>query len=178
MEIPTTREIVSDVNRISAAIRRAGGTNVFLRFLIDPGEAHSWDNYLERFLNPQDRQRLDGFKPGCHDFELYPDLDVADPDIVMEKTRFSAFIPGTCDLHDYLTKRGIDTLIITGTATNGCCESTARDAMQMNYRVIFVSDCNAAVTDGEHNTTLNNMVVNFADVMTADEIIDTFELSA
>jgi ureidoacrylate peracid hydrolase len=70
-----------------------------------------------------------------------------------------------------LQARGIDTLIITGTATNVCCESTARDAMQMNYKIIFVADGNAALTDAEHNATLNNMVALFADVMTTDELV-------
>jgi len=33
---------------------------------------------------------------------------------------------------------------ITGTLTNCCCESTARDAMQLNYRVLIPADANAA----------------------------------
>jgi ureidoacrylate peracid hydrolase len=44
--------------------------------------------------------------------------------------------------------------------------------MQMNYKVIFVADGNAALTDAEHNATLNNMVTLFADVMTADEVVE------
>jgi ureidoacrylate peracid hydrolase len=42
--------------------------------------------------------------------------------------------------------------------------------MQMNYKVIFVADGNAALTDAEHNATLNNMVTLFADVMTTNEV--------
>ncbi len=61
-------------------------------------------------------------------------------------------------------------MIITGTVTNVCCESTARDAMMMNYKVVFVSDGNAAFTDAEHNATLGNMAMLFADVMTTDEV--------
>ena len=62
-----------------------------------------------------------------------------------------------------------------GTATNVCCESTARDTMQMNYKVIFVADGNAALTDAEHNATLNNMVTLFADVMTTDEVVGVLD---
>ncbi len=83
-------------------------------------------------------------------------------DSIVDKTRFDAFVPGSSDLHDILEARGIDTLIITGTATNVCCESTARDTMQMNYKVIFVADANATNTDAEHNATLNNLVRLFA----------------
>ena len=92
-------------------------------------------------------------------------------DWIVDKTRFSAFVPGACDLHERLRSAGIDTLIITGTLTNCCCESTARDAMQRDYRVIFVSDGNGALTDAEHNATLVNMVTLFADVMTTDEVV-------
>ena len=74
-------------------------------------------------------------------------------------------------MHEYLQERGIDTLIITGTLTNCCCESTARDAMQMNYKIIFVADANAALTDAAHNATLDNMLMLFADVMTTEEVL-------
>ena len=89
-----------------------------------------------------------------------------------------AFVPGSSQLHEILQARGIDTLIITGTATNVCCESTARDAMQMNYKVIFVADGNAALSDAEHNATLNNMVALFADVMTTEEAIGALDKAA
>ena len=92
-------------------------------------------------------------------------------DLIVDKTRFGAFVPGASDLDNILQARGIDTLIITGTATNVCCESTARDAMQMNYKVIFVADANATNTDAEHNATLHNMVRLFADVMTTEELL-------
>ncbi len=61
--------------------------------------------------------------------------------------------------------------IVTGTATNVCCESTARDAMMLNYKVAFVSDRTATHSDVEHNATLGNLIANFADVMTTDEIV-------
>jgi ureidoacrylate peracid hydrolase len=66
---------------------------------------------------------------------------------------------------------GIDTLLIAGTATNVCCESTARDAMLLDYRVIMLSDANATWTDAEHAATLDNFLLFFGDVMTADEAI-------
>ena len=50
--------------------------------------------------------------------------------------------------------------------------------MQMNYKVIFVADGNAAYTDAEHNATLNNMAALFADVMTTEQLIGFLEASA
>jgi ureidoacrylate peracid hydrolase len=71
----------------------------------------------------------------------------------------------------YARARNIDTVIITGTATNVCCESTARDAMMINYKVIFVSDGTATYNDEEHNATLGIMLAMFADVMSTDEVV-------
>ena len=121
---------------------------------------------------------IDTFGPDCHGFALWPGLDVKPDDLIVDKTRFGAFVPGSSQLHEILQARGIDTLIITGTATNVCCESTARDAMQMNYKVIFVADGNAARTDAEHNATLDNMVVLFADVMTTGELVGFLDKAA
>ena len=77
---------------------------------------------------------------------------------------FSGLIPGTCDMDAQLKARGIDTLIITGTLTNCCCETTAREANMAGYKVIVVADATAAVTDAEHNAALLNLRLNFADV--------------
>jgi nicotinamidase-related amidase len=49
-------------------------------------------------------------------------------------------MPGSSDVDLQLKARNIDTILITGTATNVCCESTARDAMLLDYKVIMLSD--------------------------------------
>jgi ureidoacrylate peracid hydrolase len=172
VELPVAREIVPNVNKICEAIRAAGGTNVFIRYLIDEETQVSWSSWFRDFASPQRRQAMiETFSKDRHGFALWPGLDVQPVDLVVDKTRFGAFVPGSSKLHEILQERGIDTLIITGTATNVCCESTARDAMQMNYKIIFIADGNAALTDAEHNATLNNMVTLFADVMTTSEVV-------
>ena len=60
-------------------------------------------------------------------------------------------------------------MVITGTLTNVCCESAARDAMMLDYNVVFVSDATAAHSDAAHNATLATMMQVFADVMTTEE---------
>ena len=69
-------------------------------------------------------------------------------------------------------------LIVVGTATNVCCESTARDAMMLNYKIFFVSDANACRTDEEHNATLAILLVMFADVRSTDEMVNLLQRSA
>jgi ureidoacrylate peracid hydrolase len=173
VEIATAREIVPNVNAISAALRAAGGLNVFIQYVINDSAKQGWSSWFKYFWNADRRAALDDcFAEGAFGWKLWPGLDVKPGDLTVQKTRFGAFVPGSSDLHEILQARGIDTLIVTGTATNVCCESTARDAMQMNYKVIFVADGNAASTDAEHNATLSNMAALFADVMTADELVD------
>jgi ureidoacrylate peracid hydrolase len=63
-------------------------------------------------------------------------------------------------------------VLITGTVTNVCCESTARDAMMLNYKVVMVSDGNAADNDEEHNATLRSIYLTFGDVMDTATLVD------
>src|SRR6202023_2565684 len=148
-EIAQAREIVPNVNRLAGATRAAGGTVVWIQNTITPESEVSWSVWLGNFA----------------------DADWGPGDLTVHKTRFSAFIQGASDLDAMLCARGIDTLIIVGTATNVCCESTARDAMMLNYKVFFVSDANACRTDEEHNATLAIMMIMFADVRSTDEMI-------
>jgi ureidoacrylate peracid hydrolase len=172
VETPVARDVVPNVNRISAAVRAAGGLNVFLRYLVDDETKRSWTIWFTKFFDAKREQEYDTtFRRGCSGFELWPDLEVKPKDLIVDKKRLGAFVPGASNLHEILQERGIETLIITGTTTSVCCESTARDAMQMNYKVIFVSDGNADHTDAEHNATLNNLYVLFADIMTTDEVL-------
>ena len=67
-----------------------------------------------------------------------------------------------------LRERGLDTLLITGTVTNVCCESTARDAMMLNFKTIMMTDGNAAITDEDHNAALSNFYLTFGDIMSTD----------
>lgn len=176
VEVPMARDIVPAVNRISGAARRAGARNYFLHFTTPVGDLAGWSVFYGRSPDDVSREHQDAFTPGAHGWQLWPQIDFAEgSDHQVEKRRFGAFVPGTCDLHAQLQAAGIDTLIISGTLTNCCCETTAREAMQLNYRVIFASDANAALSDAEHNATLNNMLFLFADVRSADEIVSLLE---
>ena len=98
-------------------------------------------------------------------------MDARPEDLYVEKHRFSAFIQGSSELDAILRARNIDTVLITGTVTNVCCESTARDAMMLDFKTVMVSDCCAALSDDEHRAALENIIQQFGDVMTADETL-------
>lgn len=179
VEVPFAREIVPNVNAISRAIRQAGGVNLFLQMTLAEDTRQTWSNWFRYFHTPGSTAGFEeSFGHGRHHWELWPELDVQDGDLFVDKTRFGAFVPGASKLHETLQARGIDTLIITGTLSNCCCESTARDAMQMNYKLVFVSDANAALTDAAHNATLDNMCMIFADVRPTAEVLELIGSSA
>jgi ureidoacrylate peracid hydrolase len=171
VEVPFAREIVPSVNAISRRLREAGGLNVFVQFTTPSDAVASWSSFYARFPAEVRAAHLAAFAPDAHYWRLWPGMDVDQRDLRVDKHRFDAFIPGTCALDELLVRNRIETLIISGTLTNCCCESTARDAMQRNYKVIFVSDANATLTDAEHNATLNNLCALFCDVMSTEEVL-------
>jgi ureidoacrylate peracid hydrolase len=91
-------------------------------------------------------------------------------DCIVTKHRYSAFF-GT-DLDLILRSRAVESLLVTGVATNVCVETTARDAYNRNYNVVLVEDCCGAFDDEEHKATLINMRNYFGTVATSTEIIN------
>jgi ureidoacrylate peracid hydrolase len=163
---------VPAVNRISAAVRAAGGLVVYIQNTFDEEAIRTWSVFFDHFCSPARRARMiEAFTPGNEGHALWPGLEVRPADLQVRKRRFGAFAPGASDLHAILQQRGVDTLIITGTASQVCCESTARDAMMLNYKVFFVADGNATFTDEEHNATLSAMAYTFCDVIESDALI-------
>ena len=168
--VPTALEIVPNVNRLARALRDGGGHVVWVQ-MSSAENYGGWTVFAEGFSTDLRAAVAESLRPGSHGHALHEDLEALPTDLYVAKTRFSAFIQGSSGLDAILRGLGVDTIIVVGTVTNVCCESTARDAMMLDYKVIFPSDANAAVTDDEHNATLRNMVRTFADVCTTDEAI-------
>jgi ureidoacrylate peracid hydrolase len=113
--------------------------------------------------------RIAALAEGSIGHQLWTDL-VAEPnDLTVVKTKYSAFIQSS--LEPTLRQRGIDTLLVTGTVTGVCCESTARDAMMRNFRTVMVTDANAAMTDEDHNASLSAFYLSFGDILSTDQIV-------
>jgi len=114
---------------------------------------------------------------GSFSAALHKNLLVDATDILLEKPRFGAF-HGT-DLELILRSRGIDAVIITGIATNVCCETTAREAAVRDFRVFFLSDGTATFDIGTiaaaklQRATCATLGLLFAQVLTVDEMIET-----
>ncbi len=170
-EVPLSREIVPTINRLARAMRAAGGQVVWVQTTAT-GALEHWGNRHKYLLTPERAaERLASLHEGADGFKLYAALEPLPNDLRVKKITYSAFIAGSSDIDAQLRSRGIETVLIAGTATNVCCESSARDAMMLDYRVIMLSDANATWTDEEHAATLDNFMLFFGDVMTADEVI-------
>lgn len=172
VEIPAAREIVPNINRLAAELRQRGGTVVWIRTISNEDSFKNWSHFHDVLNTPERKtRRHEAMKEGAFGAQLWPGLDVHKEDLIVCKTRYSAFIQGSSVLEKELRKRAICAVWIAGTSTNTCCESTARDAMLLDFRTTMISDANADHTDEEHNATLINFCINFGDVATTDELV-------
>jgi ureidoacrylate peracid hydrolase len=164
-------QIVPNINRLARSVRESGGTVVWIKTTFKQDALKNWSTYFEMVTPQQGAKRIAALTAGSKGHELWAALDVWPADLIVEKTRFSAFIQGSSDLAEVLRDRGIDTVLITGTVTNVCCESTARDAMMLNFKTIMVTDGNAAVTDEDHSASLCAFYLTFGDIMSTEMLI-------
>jgi ureidoacrylate peracid hydrolase len=171
-EIATTRGIVPNINRLAAAMRERGDPVIWVCMTAGKDQQSLWSLYHDHFFTPQKAAaHRDNLTEGAKGHELYAALDAQPRDLHVWKTRFSPFIAGSSNLESILRARHIRNLVIAGTATNMCCETTARDAMMLDYRVMMVSDANAARYDEDHAAGLSSFYQSFGDVRETDDVI-------
>ncbi|TMK02472.1 MAG: cysteine hydrolase [Alphaproteobacteria bacterium] len=168
---PMAEKIVPNINRLAQAVRETGGTVVWIKTTFKEDALQSWSTYFEMVSPQHGAKRVEALTAGSKGHQLWDSLEVRAQDLIVEKNRFSAFIQGSSDLAEILRARGLDTILVTGTVTNVCCESTARDAMMLNFKTVMVSDGNAAVTDADHNASLCAFYLTFGDIMSTDMLI-------
>ncbi|MES0190119.1 cysteine hydrolase [Mesorhizobium sp. C264A] len=93
-------------------------------------------------------------------------------DVVIKKHRYDAFHNTQLEtvLRNIRGAGRVDTVIIIGTVTSICCESTARSAFMRDYKVAFISDANGGLDEASHNATLDIIGKVFGRVMTVAEL--------
>jgi len=169
------RDIVGAANALSAAMRKAGAPVIWTR------QTHTYDGPCAPPAWQYDESKpgvADGIaalQAGAPSQGLYAAMDVADGDIVIDKYRYGALSCPAGNLRRTLEELGAEMIVITGTLTNCCCETTAREANLAGLKVIVVADATATLTDEEHNAALLNLRLNFADVRTTAEVLAMIE---
>jgi nicotinamidase-related amidase len=111
---------------------------------------------------------LDYTPDGSEGQQIIPELAPRDGDVVIKKYRSSAFWGTNLDM--LLRANGIKTCVVSGCTTEGCVESTARDAMFGDYYVVIPEDCVASDDRAQHDASLLLMRHRF-DLATSDAIL-------
>jgi ureidoacrylate peracid hydrolase len=168
---PDGRAVLDRINRLAAACRRAGILVIHTSNVFRPDGSNL--GVLGEFRPPVITSLL--YK-GAESAALHKEIVVDTRDILLDKPRFGAF-HGT-DLELILRSRGIDSVIISGIATNVCCETTAREATVRDFRVFFLSDGTATMPIGNvsaaelQKATCATLGLVFAQVLTVNEMIE------
>ena len=170
--VPAAQSTCPAIERLAGALRAAGGCVAWVLNTFTEESVRSWSHFHRDLSTPRGFEvRSRSMAAGTYGHRLHAALRPQPQDLLVPKTRYSAFIQGASDLHALLQARGIDTVLVAGTATPVCCECTARDAMMLDYRTVMVSDACSATTQAEHEATLAAFLLNFGDVQTVDEVV-------
>ena len=172
---PRGLEVLGRVNRLAVACRSAGIPVFHVRHALALDD--DFGVLGEMFPGVEEMLDRDSVTAALH-----PGLVIDERDVLLEKPHFGAF-HGT-NLDQQLRARGIDTVVIAGIETNVCCETTAREAMVRDFRVLFMSD--GTTTGGVpglsveevQTASLATVGMFFAQVLTVDEMIDRIDATS
>lgn len=171
-DVPEAVAIIPNINKLARAFRERGGHVAWVSMVAGDNGQSLWPIYHDHFFTPENAARhRDNLTKGHPGQALRADLELHPDDIYAEKQRFSAFVPKYSDLPDKLEALGIRNVAVVGMLTNFCCETSARDAMMLDYRVAMVSDANAARFADDHNVGFQTVFQSFGDVVSVDELI-------
>lgn len=151
--------------RLVELARAAGVPVIYTRYVYQAGYADG--GLLPHELMPA-MIEAEALLVGTWDAEIVPALTPAPGEVVIDKSRPSAFY-GT-QLEPVLTSQGIRTLVMCGVTTNICIETSARDAGQRDYRVHVVSDAVAEYDATRHEVALSTIGFAFGWITTVQDV--------
>ena len=172
-EVPASRGTIGNINRLAQELRSRGGDVIWIvsEFHCNGGKSE-WENFFSNMVSGEVRERtMQYMAPGQEGGKLWPELETHENDIRLIKNRYGSLSPGASRLERVLRSRAIETVLIAGTKTNICCESAARAAFDLDFNVVLLEDCCSALSDREHQATLETIIQQFGDVMTSQEFI-------
>ncbi|MDA3645970.1 cysteine hydrolase [Saccharopolyspora indica] len=157
--------VVARATRFHAAAADAGAPLVFTRFTIPDGEGELVRNtgFMRAVGEAQESFRPDA--PGSALIAAMADQ----PDHVVDNQKLSGLAGN--DLADWLRARDVDSVLITGVATNLTVEQTARHATDLGFHVQVVSDCTTAADEPAREASLANLELTTAGCITAEQAL-------
>lgn len=153
-------KVVENAARLADAFRAKGG-------LVVP--VHVGFRDAADRLAPACDEPAPAGKPGPDWSELVPELKVGAADLVILKRQWGAFYGTELDLQ--LRRRGIQTIVLAGIATNMGVESTARTAYELGYEQVFVEDATSSRTAAAHEFTFKTIFPRIGRVRSTDEVL-------
>lgn len=154
------RKVIGNAVRLADRFRDLGGLVILVRGEPVPPVG----------LRPEGDIRQPPFGDRASDWaDIVRELGPAEDDVVVTKRQWGAFY-GT-DLELQLRRRGIDTIVLCGIATNRGVESTARFAFEFGFRQIFAEDAMASRSAEEHHNTVSNIFRAIGYVRSTEEIV-------
>jgi ureidoacrylate peracid hydrolase len=167
LDVSALAGAIPGCRRLVDAAHEAGVPVVFTRYVYRSDYRDG--GVLIQELMPALRD-VRSLEDGTWDGELVDELKDPGPgDFIVDKNRYSAFY-GT-RLEPILTSLRIDTLVICGVTTNMCVETTARDAMQRDYRTFIVRDATGELDPQRHEGALATLGFGFGRVVEAADVV-------
>ena len=172
MEVPMAREYLPNMKRILQSCRSHNIPVIYTKHVLYD---HMEISPLETAYNPKLKEV--GMREGTLGVEIVDELTPLPNEFVISKHRYDGFhdTPMETIINNSRGLNGVDTVIIVGTVTNVCCESTARSAFNRDYKVVFVSDANGGLDEKSHQATLTIIEKVFGRVMSTHELINKIE---
>jgi nicotinamidase-related amidase len=173
VDISMYPEMIPHVARLIDGARRAGVPLIYIQMTTLPGRrmdspAQLRFNLRLHLASNAEGEPLRYAADGSQGQEILPELAPREGDMIVKKWRSSAFWGTNLDM--LLRSNGIQTLIVTGCTTEGCVESTARDALFNDYYVVIVPDCVASDDRAQHDASMLLMKHRF-DLATSDDLL-------
>lgn len=171
-EVPSSRGIVPNINALTAKLRQQGVPVIWVLHANTQHKGRSdWEMFYNHVVSGEVKARtLQSNSP--ENQAVYTELTTHPDDITIIKNRYSALTAGSSSLERVLRSMGIEHVMIAGTKSNVCCESTARDAMMMDFKVTMLSDCCGALSDEEHRSAMENIIQQFGNVLTSEQALE------
>ena len=169
--VPRVREVVSNTRRLLDAFRSANREVVFTRHgaLLNDGR----DMIARRQRRDTDARDQTGrptlWSKGSHEHEIVAELAPLDHELMIDKNASSPF-NGT-GIDQLLRNMRLETLVMTGMATDMCVETTARDAADRGYNVIVVEDATATFLPEHHRAALSALARVYSQVWSTDRVL-------
>lgn len=149
------------------ALRAAGVPLFFTRFAIPEGEGQLVRN-TPFMAMVGDAQEV--FRPDAAGSQLIPEMvELAASGTVIDNQKLSGLAGN--DLPQLLRGRSIDTLLLTGVATNLTVEQTARHGTDLGFTVHVISDAVCAATEEVHAASLANLELTTAGSLTTKQVL-------